>query len=39
MIRDSVDQLNSPAGGLLMKAEISDVNVPLEKIEADLPGL
>jgi hypothetical protein len=34
MIRDSVEQLNSPTGGLMMKAEISDVNVPLENIEA-----
>jgi hypothetical protein len=34
MIKDSVEMLGSPAGGLMMKAEISDVNVPLENIEA-----
>ena len=33
-IRDAVDILAMPEGGLMMKAEISDANVPLENIEA-----
>ena len=33
-VKDSVDALNSPEGGLMMKAEISDPNTPLENIEA-----
>ncbi|MFX0102730.1 MAG: uroporphyrinogen decarboxylase family protein [Candidatus Hodarchaeota archaeon] len=33
-IKDAVDTLNSPEGGLMMKAEIGDVNIPLENIEA-----
>lgn len=33
-IRESVERLNSPEGGLMMKAEVSGTNVPLENIEA-----
>jgi len=34
MVKNSVDMLNLPTGGLMMKTEISDVNVPLENIQA-----
>ena len=34
MVRGSVERLNLPEGGLMMKAEISGTNVPLENIEA-----
>ena len=34
MIKDSVEQLNSPTGGLMIKTEVSDINVPLENVEA-----
>ncbi|MBN2151017.1 MAG: hypothetical protein JW839_06215 [Candidatus Lokiarchaeota archaeon] len=33
-IKRAVDELNTPRGGLMLKAEISDDNVPLENIEA-----
>nr|MDO8113840.1 uroporphyrinogen decarboxylase family protein [Candidatus Sigynarchaeota archaeon] len=33
-IKRAVEELNGPNGGLMMKAEISDDNVPLENIEA-----
>jgi hypothetical protein len=33
-IRESVERLNSPDGGFMMKAEVSGTNVPLENIEA-----
>ena len=33
-IYKSVEMLNSPEGGFMMKAEISDVNISLENIEA-----
>ncbi|MBN2151223.1 MAG: hypothetical protein JW839_07260 [Candidatus Lokiarchaeota archaeon] len=34
MIKRAVEMLNSPEGGLMMKAEIGDPNVPLENILA-----
>jgi hypothetical protein len=33
-IRESVERLHTPQGGLMMKAEVSGTNVPLENIEA-----
>ncbi len=33
-IRESAERLNLPEGGLMMKAEVSGTNVPLENIEA-----
>ena len=33
-IRESVERLNTPDGGLMMKAEVSGTNVPLQNIEA-----
>lgn len=33
-IKRAVEELNTPNGGLMLKAEISDDNVPLENIEA-----
>ncbi len=33
-IKESVERLNSPEGGFMMKAEVSGTNVPLENIEA-----
>jgi uroporphyrinogen decarboxylase len=33
-IKRAVEMLNSPEGGFMMKAEISDTNIPLENIEA-----
>lgn len=33
-VRESVERLNSPEGGLMMKGEVSGTNVPLENIEA-----
>ncbi len=33
-IRESAERLNAPEGGLMMKAEVSGTNVPLENIEA-----
>jgi hypothetical protein len=34
MVKDAVDNLSSPEGGLMMKAEFSDPATPLENIEA-----
>jgi len=33
-IKDAVDTLNLPEGGLMLKAEISDPNIPFENIKA-----
>nr|MDO8116348.1 hypothetical protein [Candidatus Sigynarchaeota archaeon] len=33
-IKRAVDELNGPNGGLMLKAEISDNNVPLQNIDA-----
>jgi hypothetical protein len=33
-IKRAIDELNSPEGGLMLKAEISDENIPLANIEA-----
>lgn len=34
MVKNAVDLLNTPEGGLMMKAEFSDVNIPIENMEA-----
>jgi hypothetical protein len=33
-VKESINALSSPKGGLMLKAEFSDTNVPLENIEA-----